>query len=580
MASSFLLGNKSFNLDDFLQLQALLDYEQQERDRHIAACRRKQEYHPPHHHYPYAVPLYHQRSIDPEAEQQSVMEKQRLDQALLRLRYLKDQYRRQRNAEIQDYLEAYRRQALIRAVQQEEEERYYRQCIAAALEQQRVNALWQQYLRVKQEEVLRQKLEQQHILAQQQREQDESEEEDEYDEGYSKYRTRQLEELLRHVFGNHPEYMEEEKKENSKPMRDEDKQDLAMDEVWKYLSDQKLDSETPRTAFLSSEQDKILQPSNDTVDNRSREEKEEEEEDLSEEEDTDKQESSAATSSASTPPPTVQDHVVGLQELIQKLASEPVLVNEQLLGHLDRAPPPQKLYNDEPKPSGIWATSEPSSEPMPHDEKEPKQEEEEPKQQKSYLPKHIFTEAEPTPTRESLPSTPVEKEANMMIQEADEENKKTQEESDFVDSVAAEQKGAQVDSQKASKLEALDAIAKQLTDDKSELLQRWNNVLKSQLSFTKQPEGTLMVTASSDANRKFLGSEDELTRLLLKLDAIQSEGDDEIREKRRSLVKKCEQMLDTLDRMKHNQWQAAFKKQEKKRKNNRRRKHKKNKHKK
>ncbi|KAI8379988.1 hypothetical protein EDC96DRAFT_561405 [Choanephora cucurbitarum] len=593
MASPFLFRNKSLNLNDFLQLQALLDYEQQERDRHIAACQRKQDYYPPRHSNPsYAVPLFRQRAIDDVSARQSLAEKQRLEQAILKLKYLKDQYRRQRNAEIQSYLDAYRRQALIRAVQQEEEERYYRQCIAAALEQQRVNALWQQYLKAKQEEeYLRQKLEQEHILIAQQAEEKEREEEgdesdeyfeeDEEDEGYSKYRTQQLEELLRHVFAHHPQYFEEDYNEkvplHTSQTGNEDNHDLATDEIWRYLSDQKHGLESPRTAFLSTEQEETSTPSDvkgKSVQGDDQEYEVEHESDESDAE-SERQDSSEATSSASTPLPAVQDHVVSLQDLIQKLASEPVLVGQQTASEQLKDTQPLSFYSDEPKPSGTWINSQPSSE----NKKTKYHNEEKQEKDESYLPQHIFTEAEPTPTRETIPDVPFNNKEDSDIQVNKEEAKKTKEESDFVDSVAAEQRKQETNPQKAKQLESLNAIARELEDD-SDLVKRWNQVLRSKLNFTKQPEGTLLVTASTDANRKYLGSEDEITRLMLKLDAVDSMGDEQIREKRRTLVKKCEHMVDVLDRMKHLQWQNAFKKLEKKKKNNRRRKSKKNKHKK
>ncbi|KAI8336469.1 hypothetical protein BD560DRAFT_378086 [Blakeslea trispora] len=550
MASPFLFRNKSLNLNDFLQLQALLDYEQQERDRHIAACQRKQEYCPPRHANPsYAVPIFRQRSIDDAAERQSLAEKQRLEQAIFKLKYLKDQYRRQRNAEIQSYLDAYRRQALIRAVQQEEEERYYRQCIAAALEQQRVNALWQQYLKAKREE-------------------------DDEDEGYSKYRTQQLEELLRHVFAHHPQYFEEGAEERapsrSRQHHDEETHDLATDEIWKYLSDQKNDSQVPHTAAFSSDQKETMAPSDTNTSNQHEIEHESDNESdgqSDQESERQEEESSEATSRASSPLPAVQEHVVNLQDLIQKLASEPVLAHLPVASEKPQDTPPS-FYSDEPKPSGIWYQSQPPSETKDKEDHEEKD--------ASYLPQHVFTEAEPTPTHEKTPDAPFDKDT--VIQVNEEEAKKTKEESDFVDSVAAEQKKQDVDPKKTKQMESLDAIARELEED-SDLVKRWKQVLRSKLNFTKQPEGTLLVTASTDANRKYLGSEDEITRLMLKLDAVDSMGDEEIREKRRTLVKKCEHMVDVLDRMKHLQWENAFKKLEKKKKNNRRRKNKKNKYK-
>jgi hypothetical protein len=479
MNPTIIIEPKRLMLDDFLQLQSLLKHEKEERNRHIQAC-----HHHPHVHYP-------------QTAHQSRLEKERLEQALVKLKYLKDQYRRQRAMEIQAYLEAYRQQALIRAVQQEEEERYYRQCIAAALEQRRVNYLWQKYMDEKRKEALQERLEKQQLNDQQ--------------EGYSQYHSEQLADLLKHVFRQ----VQEEQKEQ--PI---EKDNDAMAEVWKYISDQKVDAETPRTAFLSSEQDKVLGkplPEDSDV-NQHVSDEEDDHQDISDTE-------TPPPPSVSSPP--LQDHVVTLKDLVQQLASEPVMVGEQV-----------NNYSDEPKPSGIWAKQ--SQEPRASVQKD--------NETKPYLPQHIFTEAEPTPTLENMPNTPV-------APEEDQEEGQ----SHFVDAVAAEQKNEVVppDPQKLKMQQELDHISSQL-GHQGDLVQRWEKVLQSTLNFTKQPEGTFLLNANTEANRQFLGSEDEIMRTMLKLDAIDSCGDDNIRQERRSLVKKCESMLDQLDHLKQQQWEKVI----------------------
>jgi hypothetical protein len=506
MNPTIIIETKRLTLDDFLQLQSLLKHEQEERDRHIQAC----------HHHQQSIHIH--RAINPQAAHQSRLEKERLEQALVKLKYLKDQYRRQRATEIQAYLEAYRQQALIRAVQQEEEERYYRQCIAAALEQRRVNYLWQKYMDEKRQETLQEQFEKQQLLSD--NNQHVSEDSEEENQDYSQYHSEQLADLLKQVFNQ-----EQEQKQPSPDALKSDDED-AMAEVWKYVFDQKVNSETPRTAFLSSEQDKILGsksfPDNPDVNKPCFE--------------IEAQDNADSLSDAASSPP-LQDHVVTLKDLIQQLASEPVLVGEQVTN-----------YSDEPKPSGIWAKKQQqearasllNNQKDLNDQDEPK----------AYLPQHIFTEAEPTPTLENMPNTPIDT--------APEED--TQEElSHFVDSVAAEQKNqvALPNPQKLKMQQELHLISDQLSHT-SDLVQRWEKVLESTLEFTKQPEGTLLLNANTDANRQFLGSEDEIMRLMLRLDAIDSFGNDKIREDRRDLVKKCESMLDQLDHLKQTQWEKVI----------------------
>lgn len=545
------VDERTLTLDDFFQLQALLNYEQEARNQHIKQCAGAVHVHPVH--------ARIHRAIDPEAALRSKLEKARLSEALFKLKWLKEQYRRERTMEIQLYLEHYRRQALIRAVLQEEEERYYRQCIAAALEQRRVQACLQNYLDIKRQQELQSQFEAQQVLKEK-CESEQQTEEDGDNAGYTEYHRKQLEALLKHIFNF--ENQEEHQIACKRQAKSEEEQALAMAEVWKCLSDQKISEETPRSAFLSSDHDALLGIATQQVQN---DEKEEDvRADNNKSPTTDEQESNF---------PPVQDHVVSLQELINQLASEPVLVDEM-------------KYSDEPKPSGIWAKQTPS--PNPKESPPPKDEEK--KEEVPYLPQHIFTEAEPTPILEDMPDTPLEvyrqEDKNSFLPQHiftdaeptpklehmpntcdPEEESEDQEAQHFVDSVAAELKNEVVppDPRKVKAYEELDAISHLLAADHQGIIKRWKNVLNGgkdgnqSLSFAKQKEGTLLLTASTELNREFLGSEDELMRIMLRLDAIDSLGDKSIREERKKLVKKCESMLENLDNFKQTQWEKAMK---------------------
>ncbi|KAI8967741.1 hypothetical protein BDF20DRAFT_898966 [Mycotypha africana] len=609
--------NKTLTLDDFLQLQSLLNYEQEARDRHIQAC-----YSPAEENaretilYPF-VPHSHPlrlRHVSPQAAHQSRLEKQRLEQATLNLKYLKDQYRRQRAAEIQAYVEAYRRQALIRAVQQEEEERYQRQCIAAALEQRRVNELWKRYMAVKSEEAaIREQLKQQMLLRQQQQQQQQQlavleKEKDDIDmeeatsdeeEGYSRYHSAQLADLLRHVFGqqvqqqrerleegNDVTYFADEHVQDNEPAPMSDDDAMAMDEVWKYLSDQKKrDSEAAPSSNVGLSASRSLDDDAETVSSspstatnmESLDDANTEASEMTAEEQQRQEELKAL--------PPLQEHVVTLKDLISQLASEPVLVGEQYNAPSAAATtekPMMQQFSDEPKPSGIWVQEDENLRKKQQQEEEEQQqkkpmtandaattstaqdgpsstedknkEAEKEEEEGVFLPKQVITEAEPTPQLEQMPNTPVG----------------TEEER------PSEQQKKVVDSRKMKVMEDLDKIEAELTSEDSDLHKRWKHVLDTKnLSFTKQSEGTLLLTASTDANRQFLGSEDELMRVMLKLDAIESNGDEEIRLRRRGLVKQCEHMLDCLDQLKQAQWEPEVTHQQRKKRHRRR--HKKNK---
>ncbi|KAI8969949.1 hypothetical protein BDF20DRAFT_838366 [Mycotypha africana] len=65
------------------------------------------------------------------------------------------------------------------------------------------------------------------------------------------------------------------------------------------------------------------------------------------------------------------------------------------------------------------------------------------------------------------------------------------------------------------------------------------------------------LSASSAENRQFLGYEDQIMKILLKLDAIDSEGDESIRNERKALVKRAETMLERLDDFKQKEWERA-----------------------
>ncbi|CAO3696969.1 unnamed protein product [Rhizopus stolonifer] len=103
-----------------------------------------------------------------------------------------------------------------------------------------------------------------------------------------------------------------------------------------------------------------------------------------------------------------------------------------------------------------------------------------------------------------------------------------------------------------AKYEALSRIEQELEDIRQK---HEAHVLMAELDFSKQgPDG---MVASTAGNREFLNYEDEIMKVLLKLDTIKSEGDLDIRTERKRLVKQAEGMLETLDDYKQREWERV-----------------------
>ncbi|RCI00135.1 hypothetical protein CU098_011129 [Rhizopus stolonifer] len=109
---------------------------------------------------------------------------------------------------------------------------------------------------------------------------------------------------------------------------------------------------------------------------------------------------------------------------------------------------------------------------------------------------------------------------------------------------------------KVAKLDALNRIEQELDEVRQK---HEDHILHGTLKFPEIEEGRSTspetLSATSAENKEFLGYEDQIMKLLLKLDTIDSEGDEEIRNKRKSLVKQAERMLETLDEFKQKEWE-------------------------
>ncbi|KAF7722289.1 hypothetical protein EC973_003473 [Apophysomyces ossiformis] len=208
--------------------------------------------------------------------------------------------------------------------------------------------------------------------------------------------------------------------------------------------------------------------------------------------------------------PSLHDQTTPLKNLVDELVRAPVNVGDQ---------------------SETWSDNnavEQSTEEEGNEEEEEGDVEEEatmPTTAPMFVPQEIITEAEPTPIQEHDVSM------------------------DYMDPY------------KAEKLAALHDIQKQLDDIQE---RKEAAILSSSLSFqpTEKPR-PLVLPATTKNNRAYLGYEDEIMQVLLKLDAIESGGDRDVRQVRKQLVKQAETMLERLDDHKQQEWRRLEQQQQK-----------------
>ncbi|KAG2192454.1 hypothetical protein INT46_008891 [Mucor plumbeus] len=109
---------------------------------------------------------------------------------------------------------------------------------------------------------------------------------------------------------------------------------------------------------------------------------------------------------------------------------------------------------------------------------------------------------------------------------------------------------------KIAKFEALSRIEQELDEIRQ---QHEDHILHVALDFS--PDGRSAspdtISASTAENREFLGYEDQIVKILLKLDMIESDGDEHIRNERKALVKRAEAMLEKLDEYKQKEWERV-----------------------
>ncbi|KAG2226437.1 hypothetical protein INT45_000605 [Circinella minor] len=618
-------------LDDYLQIQALLKYEQRRREN------------------AFQQHMQHKEALQKRREQQY-----RLARAMQNLKILKENYRRERAYRMQRYMNHYRNQAMIAAV----EDVFYRQCLASAIEQRRADTIRQQYLQSEEQrqELKRQiKLQQQQQQQQQQLQEEEEKDDDDNDnddssedKGFEEFHANQLSELLRLLFSGQLEHQvkQQESQHQPTPPQQEEPQQLndAQDEeeasdLWNYithLQDEQQEQDKPEQNLMGQkenlEEKELKEKEHEEKKHEKLEEKHHEEGEKKMEKNSEEstfnpnqQEQGPVTTGLQSNNQNNDDYYDNLinddvSKVFQRQAAahqqqevrEPEVVN--VIDKSNRAGVPEQPYMenwDNPQKVGVnqndvkqeevdpplqnrvlnlkdllnELVSDESSDPtttmtnqehsfphMSNNEKEiinsannkednednedndDDDDDDENDAMNLFEPKQVVTEAEPTPQ----PTTTADDDdepASIPITHHHHHNQQHHHEQPSENLVhkIAEQQKRNVPPADPAKYEELQKVDHLLEEIKAT---RLATVLKTPLHFENQ-SGTLQVTARTPSNRQFLGCEDEIMRLMLKLDTIESNGDEGIRGERRALVKKAEGMLEQLDEHKQIEWEMA-----------------------
>lgn len=517
----------TLTLDDYLQLQLLLRHEQRRR------CEeREQQY--------------------------------RVTQALHNLKVLKEHYRRERAQRIQRLMDHYRRKALMSAAAQQDA--VYRQWLASALEQRRSEEIWRQYQAARQSE-------QQQMLQQQQQQEEEQEESDdeseavEEDKGFEDFHANQLARILKLLFGQQEQEdtLHQQMDEAESGASEEDEESQAHD-LWNYIS-------TLQQQQQQRDDDYTNEPSD-------------------EEQEQEKEEPMDVSSPVAEPvqesQPVMQDKKVP-STTPKAIASEPEDKYEDIL---ENWPKQQQQQQKEREPVSVTRENAPMPQatslqqerhhaPSPdpplqgrvlnlkdlldelvsnEQQQVPEACQEEQEQKPAYAPKHVVTPAEPATS--NIESASSQQQQQLM----DDEDPPNTTPTAAADPTAAAQRVHEIAEQQKRNLPPSEPVIQhpELLQVQRELedmeKDRLPTVLKTPLQFKPSEQGgTLQLTATTPNNREFLGCEDAIMRIMIKLDTIESHGDEKIRNQRRSLVKRAEGMLEKLDEHKEHEWQRARK---------------------
>ncbi|CAO3629391.1 unnamed protein product [Cunninghamella echinulata] len=177
------------------------------------------------------------------------------------------------------------------------------------------------------------------------------------------------------------------------------------------------------------------------------------------------------------------------------------------------------------------------------------------KEDKPLLPGHI-TSLEDVLNQLVHTSTPTPPE---------EQNKKEKEKVEMdLENQLAQEKEEEQEEQEEQDQEAMEKI-KKLKEIDQRIDQLYNEhhdqVINLPLQYQLNDQGKLFLDGNTPDNRAFLGYEDDIVRCMLQLDNILSDGNLIVRNQRRQIIHKAETILEQLDHHKQQEWEKETRKQ-------------------
>jgi BAG domain len=482
-------------------------------------------------------------------QQYAVQEQKQLELALYRLDYWQALARQRREEQIQRAVQAYRQKQLICAV----EEQVYRRKIAEALEQRQNEMLRSRYLQNARAQLAQRQSQSPRLVAY-----------PKLERSFDDYKAKHMCNVLRHCFANekweqeaveddgNPDWVDESDDEE-----DDDEQALQQS-LWNRLSmaeepeemedeDKHGGSQGAFTLRGLSQNMPQVSPQASATRNYFQEEKQPE---------LKAAEPVAEAEQEPTAPDGLPTYRQARADQVYNFEDTPIASDEQSYAPNDQYLKEQEFNQEQALQDFLRQLMQRrkggnDERVFAYNEAEPsKQQPEQRKQQQpptilepsaktthlgGYIPEDIITEAEPTPANEF-------EEGDVMTQDA----------SDMVPPQVAvppepltEEEGEE---------DVVDEMAKQAQLDKLTAIERKLDEVKH--THASEPIGPLSfdtttkrktLPATTKANKEFLRREEELVQLLLQLDAVDSMGQADIRNRRKHAVATAEKLLEALD---------------------------------
>ncbi|KAI8581348.1 hypothetical protein K450DRAFT_232613 [Umbelopsis ramanniana AG] len=488
-------------------------------------------------------------------QQYAVQEQKQLELALYRLAYWKSLARQRREEQIQRAIQTYRQKQLIRAV----EEQVYRRKIAEALEQRQNEMLKSRYLQDARAQLAQRQSQSPRLVAY-----------PKLERSFDDYKAKHMCNVLRHCFANE-DWEQEPVEDDGNPdwvdEDDEDDEQALQQSLWNRLTmaeepDEMENEDELGGAFtlrdLSQNVPQVPATRYEFQEEKQPEVEAEQEPTAPDELPTYRQAGADQVYNFESTPtapdeksyepddPYVEEEESNqeqtLQEFLRQLMQRRKGDTDERAFAYDEAKPEKQQQEQQKLQERQQQEQQQRQQEQQQKQKEQQQKQQQKQQQEpptilepsaktthlgGYIPEDIITEAEPTPANEF-------EEGDIMAQDT----------SDVVPPQAAvptEEEGVD-EKAKQAQLDKLAAIERKLDEVKhthaSEAI--------GPLTFdTTTKRKTL--PATTKPNKEFLRREEELVQLLLQLDAVDSMGQADIRNRRKHAVATAEKLLEALD---------------------------------